>query len=362
MKLLLISDIHLGAKNNNEKFLENSKKYFMTDVCDVIEKESIDVLFILGDLFDNRLSINVLVKHTALEILNHILNKFPNVQIKILCGNHDLYYKNTLEVSSLNIFKQFNPRVEVINKIKQFDFDGCSTVAVPWLVEGSKNEIAFKKIVNEWKTKQRKMFSLCLGHFHVNGFEIVKGVIENKGLSQKDFEAFDTVFSGHFHIRNKIENIQYLGCPYEITWNDWKNRKGLTVFNTKTKESTFYENTSSPKHIELKLSVLEETVDIEELAKNNFIKLIIDKEIDSDKKLEILTKIENKAVDFSLLDQTTVHIEESGEEIDIESISSPVDCIHKYCDEIKIPEDIDVNELKLFMKELHQRVIRDESA
>lgn len=363
MKLVLISDIHLGVKNSNERFLENSKQFFLKDVCDVIEKENASYLLILGDLFDNRLNINVLVKHTAIEIFKHILKKFPTLQIKILAGNHDIYYKNTLEVSSINIFKKFDPRVEIITEAKGIDFDGYKAAVFPWIVEGSRTEKAFKRHVEKVREDPSKKIPLCLGHFHINGFEIVKGVIEDKGISQEDFSVFDHVFSGHFHIRNKIGNMQYLGCPYEITWNDYKDVKGITVFDTITQEQSFYENTSSPKHVAIKISNIENDSEIEQLAKNNFVRLIIDKPLDASKKQEYIELVEKASIECNTLDEEIHNIDDTKVEMNnLEDIVSPVAFLSSYCDEIEKPEYIEPNKLKTFINELYNRSIRDESS
>ena len=279
MKLVLISDIHLGVKNNSETFLNNTKDFFINQVCDVIEKTNAEYLFILGDLFDNRILVNVLVKNTAIDIFNHILKKFPNIHINILAGNHDLYYKNTTEVTSLAIFKKFDPRLEVITNIKKIQLGSSKILIVPWLVEESRNYKIFNSIVKKYEETNVKEYDACFGHFHINGFEIVRGVVEQKGISQSDFEAFGSVFSGHFHIRNKIKNIQYLGCPYEITWNDYGDKKGITVFDTETKKADFFENTVSPKHMHVKLSSLQKDPTLIDNVKGNIIKFHIDENV-----------------------------------------------------------------------------------
>lgn len=355
MKFLLISDIHLGVKNNNLQFLDSTKNYFLNNVCDIIEKEQIDCLFILGDLFDDREMLNVLVKCYAIDIMNYILQKFSKLKIKILAGNHDLYYKNSTEVGSLNIFKKFDERLEIITQIKKYKIKDFNLLIVPWLVEGSNNFNEFNSIINDYKDTNNIKFHGCFGHFSINGFEIIHGVIEKKGINSSDFKAFEHVFSGHFHIRNKIDNIQYLGSPYEITWNDYGNIKGITIFDTETKETKFFENTTSPKHKIIRISDIENISDID--VKNCIIKLIIDKNIDIDKKMEILDHLEKNCLQFNQLDNT-VSIDNDGVDIDEKILASPIEFLVNYYNDIKLPDNIDKNKLKLKIESLFNRMVR----
>jgi DNA repair exonuclease SbcCD nuclease subunit len=357
MKLTLISDIHLGVKNNDETFLENTKQFFIKQVCEVIEKNDSKYLLILGDLFDNRINVNILVKNTAMEIFNHILTKFPDLKIMLLVGNHDIYYKNTLEVSSLNMFKKYDERLRVISRIQSMEFDGCKTLLVPWLVEGSKNKDIFTKFIQKYNKTKEQQFDLCLGHFDVNGFEVVRGVVEKHGIPLSDFEAFGNVFSGHFHIRNKMGNVQYLGCPYEITWNDWGDPKGITVFDTDTRTAEFIENTINPKHIIVKISSIDETK-LDDL-KGNFIKVVIDKDIESSKKNNILSILEKTTADCVTLDETVPVIDGEEVEIDMDRVSSPLEFVWSYTDEVKIPENIEKDKLKIFINDLYLKVLKE---
>lgn len=361
MNIVLVSDIHFGVKQNDVTFLNNSRDYFLNDISKIIEEQKCKYLIIGGDLFDNRIVVDVLVKNTTMQVFQTLLDKFEDLKIVLLCGNHDIYYKTTLEVTSLKIFKNFHERLQIVLKMQKFDFDGCKAVLVPWLIEGSPNEKIFKNIIAKYKETGKKQFDLCIGHFSVNGFEVVRGVKEEHGLSLEDFKAFDTVFSGHFHIRNKMGNVQYLGCPYEITWNDWGDKKGATVFNTDTREATFYENKSSPKHILVKMSSLDKNLIEEAELKGNYVKVIIDEVLEPSRKLELSKKLEELTNDVIEIDETTPTLD--GEEIEVteESIASPLEALTNYTTDksVKIPEGLDTTKLTLFLKDLYDRSVKE---
>ena len=60
MKILLITDQHFGARNDNPIFLGKFKQFYEQIVFPYIDRNNIDTVFCLGDTFDKRKSINYL--------------------------------------------------------------------------------------------------------------------------------------------------------------------------------------------------------------------------------------------------------------------------------------------------------------
>lgn len=354
-KIALISDIHFGVKKNSEKFLEFQKKFFYELLIPTIKQNNIDHLFILGDLFDNPENINVLVKNTVIKIFNKLINTFPHIKITFLVGNHDIYYKNTLETTSLSIFEHF-PKIEVLKNIKEFIIDDKSILCVPWLVKNSKMHEEFDNIINS-----NKVYDYCFGHFEINQFEIIPTIYENKGFPIELFKNFNKVFSGHFHIKNTIDNINYLGSPYQITWNDYGTTKGITILDVENSNVEFIENNICPKHLKIKLSEVIKDKNILKTIKNNFIKFYWDVKINADKKLEIEEKIKSlNSMDLSFIEEIITTIDSSNIDDESNDIQgSPIEFLNTWYDTIKHPEDIDVTELKLITNNLYLETLKD---
>lgn len=356
-KIALISDIHFGVKKSSEKFLNTQVSFFENVLIPTIKSNNIDHLFILGDLFDNPLETNVLVKNIVINIFNTLINKFPKLQIKILTGNHDIYYKTTLETSSLAIFNHF-PQIEIIKTIKPININGIDILCVPWLVKDSFIKNEFLKLIDD-----NISYDLCFGHFEVNQFEIIPSVYEQKGLPIEAFKNFKYVYSGHFHIRNTIQNVNYLGSPYEITWNDYGNSKGITLIDISTFKSEFIENTISPKHLKINLSSVIKDKNILKNIKNNFIKFYWDVQLNADKKLDLEEKINKMgALELTYIDDTFNNtLQDQTDSVDIsENIQgSPIVFLNSYYNEIKHPDNIDATELKLMTNELYINSLKD---
>jgi len=105
---------------------------------------------------------------------------------------------------------------------------------LPWI--NSQNTFSSEKIIKETDAE------VCMGHLEIAGFQMMKGLVNEHGLNKSIFRKFDSVFSGHFHIKSDDGHIYYLGAPYEIYWNDCDDKKGFHIFDTETREMERIEN------------------------------------------------------------------------------------------------------------------------
>jgi hypothetical protein len=83
---------------------------------------------------------------------------------------------------------------------------------------------------------------VVFGHFEIAGCLMDRGNMNEHGLKISDFKRFDRVMSGHFHHKSTTQNIDYLGCPYELTWSDYQDPKGFHIYDTETREMKFIRN------------------------------------------------------------------------------------------------------------------------
>jgi DNA repair exonuclease SbcCD nuclease subunit len=355
MNILLTSDIHLGVKQNSEFFIYNTREFFLKQVAEQIEKNDVKEFWILGDLYDCRNNTNTLVNNVAMSIMAKLLSSFPDLKINIITGNHDIYYKNTLDVSSLKVFIRFHERLKIYNTIEEVNVGGLRTLIVPWIIKGNKMYDKFMAIVHNLELGEIPKYDLCLGHFEINGFEVVNGVVAKSEFTTDLFKGFDKVFSGHFHLRREKENIQYLGCPYELTWNDYGDAKGLTLYNTDTRQATFVPNTVSPRHKKVILSSIKKDESLLDEVTKNFIKFIVDVNVSTEEINEWFKKIEDKKpIKYEVLYEVDLSNEESNEVvIDTDIQKDAVLFVYDYIDQDPLPSNIDKDEFKLYIKKLY---------
>jgi len=108
---------------------------------------------------------------------------------------------------------------------------------------------------------------------------MMKGQLCDHGLDKKIFNRFDAVYSGHFHHPSTIDNITYLGAPYEMNWSDYDQRRGFNIFDTEDRSMTHVANNLRMFH---KIMYDDEDMTIEDIANldtsnltNTFIKVIV---------------------------------------------------------------------------------------
>lgn len=239
MKIAIITDLHFGVRNNSQFFLEKQEEFFYNQFIPYLIKNDIKTIWMLGDFFENRKAVSTQV----LNKVHQLLQKLEELEIDsyFLIGNHDTFFKNTNAVNSLVPVTRAFKRVHLIEKYEVVKFDGLSVGFVSWISPEIYSE-ALKWIMSS------DARVLC-GHFEINSFEIIKGLVCSKGIDSTIFERFDKVFSGHFHIRATNGTIQYIGNPYQTNWGEYGYPKGFAIFDTKTMAVEFIDNLSSSYEI-----------------------------------------------------------------------------------------------------------------
>lgn len=234
-KIALVTDTHFGVKNGNDIFLESQLNFFRQQFIPYLKKNEIDTIIHLGDFFDNRSNLNIKVKNEIYHLLEEDLKDF---NIYILVGNHDIFYKTSVEVNSLKFLGKFD-NITVVEDIEKITIDGKDILMVPWQTDEEEFQ---QKVAN-------KNFhcDVCCGHFEIAGFNMNKKSVAEHGLkSDLFFNNYKLIFSGHFHTRsNQKRNggvIQYLGSPYHLTRHDIGEQRGFCILDLDTNKYRFVNN------------------------------------------------------------------------------------------------------------------------
>lgn len=245
MRIALINDIHLGVRNDSNVFVDAHEKFFREIFLPRIKEDNIKDVIILGDLFDRRKYCSF---STMFRVKEFLFDKLEGmgINVHVLVGNHDVAFKNTNRVNSPEILLAEYDNVHIYTRpfeLTFFDETGWSEDVglVPWItLDNMEESLDFLE-----QTKCRLIF----GHFEINGFEMHhNGGVCRDGLTAETFKGFESVFSGHFHEPAWKGNIQYLGSPMQFTWADYNRPRGFNIYDFKTREREFIENTDQMFH------------------------------------------------------------------------------------------------------------------
>lgn len=239
MRELLIGDIHFGVKTNSTVWLEAQISFFKKMIFDIIEKEELDRIVFLGDLFDIRYAINQQIGIEVKNIIRELANRFQYPkQILFLAGNHD-YYSPLEEFSDYNAyelvfgpeFRKCYPNVRFINKEPYFDGEGG--LFLPWY--WTENPEHFDDLLYRYKFGTEVKAIYC----HADLTIWPGGRITSlRGIP---------VYSGHIHYLydDEIGNLHNLGAALSLTFGDVNQDRYLYILED-FKIVKKYTNTVTP--------------------------------------------------------------------------------------------------------------------
>ena len=345
MKIALLTDTHFGARNDNLNFNDYFYEFYEGVFFPYLQQNNIKHCIHLGDLMDRR-------KYVSYRILKDFRERFIQpflhleIDLHILVGNHDIYFRNTNDVNSLQELLGANYKnIHIYPEAQEVDFDGFPILMMPWI--NPQNEIYSFGMMDE--TKADTMVS----HLEVVGFEMHGGHFSESGFDKSQFKKFDTIFSGHYHKKSDDGQIYYLGTPYQMTWSDYNCPKGFHVFDTETRELTRIVN---PQKIFEKIYYddTQENYDTHDVNqyRNKYIKLVVVNKNDLykfDKFTDKLFKADCHEVkiieDFTDLDANTV-----SDDI-VENSQDTMTLLGKYIDDLDI--NLDKTKLKTDISKLY---------
>ena len=353
MKLCILGDTHFGARGDSLDFHKYFQKFYEEVFFPYLLENDIKTVVQMGDLFDRRKFINFNSLYLSRKYFFDKL-KEHNIQLYALVGNHDVAFKNTLEVNSPNLLLNEYENVFLIEKFHTENFDGVDIDIVPWLCADNEEEI-FQKIKNSKS-------QICFGHFEIDGFEMDRGNVHQGGLDRKTLSKYDIVLSGHFHHKSSSDNVTYVGTPYEMTWSDFDDPKGFHIFDTDNRELQFVKNTFVMFN---KIVYDDAQTDFEFWKKYDYNKLK-----DSYVKVIVLNKqnpflfehvLDNLykigLSDLSIVEDFSENI--MGDDSDIiDQAEDTMTILSKYIDNLEI--DIESDKLKILMRELYIEALNTE--
>ena len=333
MKVCLLGDTHIGARNDNLSFSHFFKKFYEEVFFPYLREHNILHVVQLGDMFDRRKYINFQsLKHGREYLLDPLNKEFTTWA---LVGNHDTYYKNTNDVNSLELLLDGYHNINVINTPTEVMFEDKKFLLVPWICQDNEKECMDALVTTD--------ADVTVGHFEINGFEMYRGAVCDEGLDVSVFRRLPMVLSGHFHHKSQNGNIQYLGTPYEITWSDYGDLKGFHIYDTDTGELEFIRNPYTMFHKILyddTDKTMEQVLDIPyEDYRSTIVKLIVRNKNNPAWFDMIVDKLEKSGVVDIQVVEDHFHLDLEADEDIVNEAEDTLTILNKYVDSLQIQGD-----------------------
>lgn len=210
----VFTDLHLGLKSNSLAHNQDCES-FVDWFISKAKAHQCDTGLFLGDWSHHRASINLQTLQFSLRCLEKLSAAFD--QFYFIPGNHDLYYRDRRDIYSTEWARHI-PNITIVNDW----FTRGDVVIAPWLVGQDHDVIG--------RLQGRYLF----GHFELPKFKMnaMVEMPDNGEISIKNFENFDQVFSGHFHLRQKQRNINYIGNAFPHNFADaGDDQRGMMILD-----------------------------------------------------------------------------------------------------------------------------------
>jgi len=360
MKIAIITDQHFGARNDSTHFLDYYDKFYKETFFPIIDSERIDTVLILGDTFDRRKYVNFYTLKRAREMFFDELHE-RNIEVYMLAGNHDTYFKNTNDVNSVDLLLREYNNINVIDSpqtihlnYENVTHDVCM---IPWICPEN-----YQQCLTEMKNTSS---TLCMGHFEIAGFAMHRGMPSQEGLDRGLFKRFDYTFSGHYHHKSDADSIYYLGNPYELTWQDYNDPRGFHLFDLSTRNLTFIHNPNVMFHRIVYDDKISSISDIMALSlgeyNSKYVKVVVVNKTNPYLFDQFMNKLYNvNPIDITIVEDFT-DLTESTEDDIINEAEDTITIINKFVDNVK-EEHIDNDKLKTLLKELYVEALNLEQA
>lgn len=250
MKLVHLSDLHIGKRVNEYSMCED-QKFILAKILKIIEDERPDGVIIAGDIYDKSFA-----SADAVAILDDFLYKLSKMKLRVfaISGNHDspervAYGGRVMQANDIYLSPVFNGVIEELSF--EDKYGSYSVYLLPFVKPSSVRRYFPDKEINNYTDSlkvivdsmnvdtNRRNILVC--HQFVTGAtrsdseEVSVGGLDN--VEAEVFDAFDYVALGHIHSpqRVKRDSIRYCGTPLKYSFSEAKDEKSVTIVEIKSK-------------------------------------------------------------------------------------------------------------------------------
>jgi len=344
MKVAILNDTHCGIRNSSNIYMDYQEKFYRDVFFPYLKDNDIKNIMHLGDYFDHRKYINFKALNHNRKVFLDVLKK-DGITMDIIPGNHDVFHKSTNDLCSLKELMGFyTSNVNIIMEPKVLDFDGCKIGMIPWI--NNENYVETMKFVANCKAP------FIGGHFEFSGFEMNKGHICATGMSTKPFDRFEAVWSGHYHTRSSMGNINYLGAQMEFNWADVDDAKYFHVFDTDTRELTMVRN---PLTLHTKINYDDTNTDYSKYdfdsLDGQFVKVIVIKKNNSFDFDRFIDKVQDSNIhELKIAESFSEFLGENVDDQGIE-VEETATLLDSYVEAVN--SDLDTDRMKIMMRSVY---------
>tara|TARA_R110000751_G_scaffold132023_7_gene234453 strand:+ start:38 stop:1138 length:1101 start_codon:yes stop_codon:yes gene_type:complete len=230
-KIAITADIHFGVPGRLDDIV-----WACETIRSYCQKNDIDKVFVLGDLYHNRQAIEIDVNSTVCKFFEQTSKKY-NQEWVVFPGNHDMFLRHSWEINSLSALKN---HLTVIEDIKIIELDDKHRFWILPFITYERAYIKALKLITkhpEFRPNQDCLFT----HIGVRSATLNTCFLL-KDWSAVDFTnfAFKRVYTGHFHSQQQVgDNVWYPGSPIPFKFDEGDVPHGFYVLDLDNNQHQF---------------------------------------------------------------------------------------------------------------------------
>ncbi|MBP3721137.1 MAG: exonuclease SbcCD subunit D [Clostridia bacterium] len=244
MKLVHLSDLHLGKRVNEFSMLED-QKHILWEILRIIGREKPEGVIIAGDVYDKAVP-----PAEAVALLDEFLVRLAGMrtEVFIISGNHDsaeriAFGSRLIRESGVHLSPVFSGEIEPCTltdeygevQIRMLPFIKPADVRHAFPEEEIGDYTDAVRTVIRHMNPDPSVRNVLVAHQFVTGAErsdsedVSVGGMDNVDASV--FEPFDYVALGHIHGPQRIgrETVRYCGTPLKYSFSERNHVKSVTV-------------------------------------------------------------------------------------------------------------------------------------
>ena len=235
-KVAVCTDLHFGLKSNSLIHNQDCSDFIDWFIATAKENGCETGMF-LGDWSHQRAAINMQTLQYSLRSLEKLSAAFE--RFYFIPGNHDLYYRDRRDIYSTEWAKHI-PNIVIVNDW----FKEGDVIIAPWLVGDDHKRLS--------KMTAKYMF----GHFELPHFKMnaMVEMPDHGEIKVENFGGVETVYSGHFHLRQQKKNINYIGNCFPHNFADAGDANRGMLIKEWGQEDQYFAWPGQPLYRVMKLS------------------------------------------------------------------------------------------------------------
>lgn len=248
MKVLHVSDLHIGKRVNGMSMLDD-QRYILRQILDIAEKHQVGVLLIAGDIYDKASP-----SAEAVTVFDAFLTDAVAAGLRVLAipGNHDsaeriAYAQGLLEKQGVCLPPVYEGEVEWVEL--EDEHGPVKFWLLPFLKPGDvRRFFPDEEIGDDYSAALRAVLGACdidqgkrnvvLSHQLVTAYgtapdraddEIKLGGMDNVDVSV--YDAYDYVALGHVHRPQRVgrNTVRYSGSPLKYSFSEARYGKSVVL-------------------------------------------------------------------------------------------------------------------------------------